>query len=112
MASYFYAIAGKCLDETVPPNLGRSPACQVAFRIHNHSNPQVGEKWEELVRRLAAVNLGLIRQNYRDLTDLIGSAVQAGSETLARMERTRAFLASLISQAEESTLPARTSAWA
>jgi len=28
------------------------------------------------------------------------------------MERTRAFLASLISQAEESTLPARTSAWA
>ncbi len=49
MASYFFAIAGKQLDETVPSNLGRSLACQVALRIHNHPNPAVGEHWEQLI---------------------------------------------------------------
>ena len=39
MASYFFAIAGKQLNEPVPPNLGRSLAAQVALRIHNHANP-------------------------------------------------------------------------
>ena len=46
MSSYFFAIAGKQLDEVVPSNLGRSLACQVALRIHNHTNPAVGQRWE------------------------------------------------------------------
>ena len=49
MSSYFFAIAGKQLDETVPSNLGRSLACQVALRIHNHPNAEVGQRWEQLI---------------------------------------------------------------
>ena len=45
--------------------------------------------------RLADVNLGLVRQTYRDLSGLIGPVAQVGSENLARIERTRAFLAEI-----------------
>jgi uncharacterized protein (TIGR00288 family) len=101
MASYFYAIAGKELDEPVPPNLGRSLAYQVALRIHNHSNGQVAAAWEDLMRRLAEVNLGMIRQTHREITSQAGPVAQVGSENLARIERTRTFLASLIAQREQ-----------
>jgi len=101
MASYFYAIAGKQLDEPVPPNLGRSLAYQVALRIHNHSNAQVTAAWEELMRRLAEVNLGMIRQTHREITSQVSPVAQMGSENLARIERTRAFLAGLIAQHEQ-----------
>jgi hypothetical protein len=102
MASYFYAIAGKELDEPVPPNLGRSLAYQVALRIHNHANPRVAAAWEELMRRLAEVNLGMIRQTHREITSQAGPVAQVGSENLARIERTRAFLAGLIAQREQA----------
>jgi hypothetical protein len=72
----------------------------VAFRIHNHNNPQVGALWEELISRLAAVNLRMIRQTYRDLGDVI--AAQPGSDNVPRIERTRAFLGGLIAQRESS----------
>ncbi|PKO20927.1 MAG: hypothetical protein CVU38_17535, partial [Chloroflexi bacterium HGW-Chloroflexi-1] len=85
MSSYFYAIAGKQLDETVPSNLGRSPACQVAFRIHNHHNSQVGDAWESLIVRLAAVNLRMIRQTSRDLTDALTSGAQGVGDTGAHI---------------------------
>ncbi len=101
MASYFYAIAGKQLNETVPSNLGRSLAHQVALRIHNHDNPQVAEAWESLMGRLAEVNLGIVRQTYREIADQISPLTQAGGDGLARAERTRAFLANLIAQQEK-----------
>jgi hypothetical protein len=100
MSSYYFAIAGKELDEIVPPNLGRSPACQVAWRIHNHANPQVIATWEDLIRCLAQVNLGIVRQTLRDLSGLIGPMTQVGSEQIARIERTRAFLGELIAERE------------
>jgi uncharacterized protein (TIGR00288 family) len=100
MASYFFAIAGRQLNEAVPPNLGRSPACQVAWRIHNHANSQVSALWEELMSKLATVNLGLIRQTYRDLTGLIAPTAQAGGENTAAIERTRGYLAGLIAERE------------
>jgi hypothetical protein len=101
MASYFYAIAGKQLNEPVPPNLGRSLAYQVALRIHNHDNLQVAVAWEELMRRLADANLGMIRQTYREIISQAGPVAQAGGESQARIERTRAFLAGLITQREQ-----------
>jgi uncharacterized protein (TIGR00288 family) len=102
MASYFYAIAGKQLDEPVPPNLGRSLAYQVALRIHNHANAQVAAAWEDLMRRLAEVNLGMIRQTHREIASQVGPVAQVGSENLARIERTRTFLAGLIAQHENA----------
>lgn len=101
MASYYYAIAGKQLNEAVPANLGRSPAHQVALKLHNHANPQVAAAWEDLVRRLAVVNLGLVRRVYREVADQAASLAQAGGENLARVEHTRAFLAGLIAEREE-----------
>ena len=100
MASYYFAIAGKELDESVPPNLGRSPACQVAFRIHNHENPQVEEAWEALVQQLTEINMGMIRQVYRDLNISIASGAQSRPDVLARMDRTRVFLANMLSERE------------
>jgi uncharacterized LabA/DUF88 family protein len=97
MCSYYFAIAGKQLNESVPPDLGRSPAHQVAFRVHNHANPQVAARWEELAGRLAEVNLGMIRQIYNGLT---GPGAQASVENLARLEHTRAFLGELIARRE------------
>jgi uncharacterized protein (TIGR00288 family) len=109
MASYFFAIAGKQLSEIVPPNLGRSPAAQVALRVHNHANPDVGAAWEALMIRLANVNLGMVRQTYRELTGLMSpvSAANAGigaADTAARVERTRAFLADLIAAREDDVM--------
>jgi uncharacterized protein (TIGR00288 family) len=102
MSSYFFAIAGKQLDEVVPSNLGRSLACQVALRIHNHTNPAVGENWERLMGRLADVNLGIVRQMYNETVSLIGpvAMTQAGVDGVARIERTRSFLADMIKQRE------------
>jgi uncharacterized protein (TIGR00288 family) len=100
MASYFFALAGKELEESVPPNLGRSPACQVSLHIHNHARPAVGALWEELTERLATVNLGLVRQSYRDLLAMIKPGPHAGGEESARIEHTRAFLADLIARRE------------
>jgi uncharacterized protein (TIGR00288 family) len=100
MASYFFALAGKELEESVPPNLGRSPACQVALRIHNHARPAVGALWEEFMERLATANLGLVRQSYRDLLAMIKPGPHAGGEESARIEHTRAFLADLIARRE------------
>ena len=71
LAAYFFAIAGKQLNQVVPPNLGRSPATQVALPMHNHDNPQVAAAWEALMLRLANANLGLLRQTHRDLSGLI-----------------------------------------
>ncbi len=109
MSSYYFAIAGRQLGEVVPPNLGRAPAYQVALRIHNHANPAVAQGWETLMRRLADVNLGIVRQTDREVTGLIGPAAQqaavhlaaAASENLARIERTRGFLESLIAEREK-----------
>jgi len=84
----------------VPPNLGRSLAYQVALRIHNHTDPQVAAAWEELMGRLADVNLGLVRLTYREILGQIRPVAQVGSENLVRIERTRAFLAGLIAQRE------------
>ena len=100
MASYYFAIAGKRLNEPVPQNLGRSPAAQVALRIHNHANPAVGAGWEDLIRRLAGVNLGMVRVTFRELTGLAGPVTQAGDP--ARVERTRAFLAHLIAHCQDA----------
>ncbi len=111
MASYFFAIAGKQLNEVVPPNLGRSPAAQVALRIHNHANPSVGLAWEDLMTRLACVNLGMIRQTYREVNALMGPIGSLGQmngiagnppagDNAARIEHTRGFLAGLIAQRE------------
>jgi uncharacterized protein (TIGR00288 family) len=104
MASYYFAIAGKRLNEPVPQNLGRSPAAQVALRIHNHSNLLVGQGWEELMGRLAAVNLGMVRMTFRELTGLAGPVTQVGDP--ARVERTRAFLADLIHHCQDAQLSA------
>jgi hypothetical protein len=102
MSSYFFAIAGKQLDVVVPSNLGRSLACQVALRVHNHTNPAVGQNWERLIGRLADVNLGIVRQLYNDTVSLIGpvSMAQGATDNLPRIERTRAFLADLIGRRE------------
>ncbi len=100
MAAYFFAIAGKQLNQTVPSNLGRSPAAQVALRMHNHENERVAAAWEDLMARLAGANLGLIRQTHRDLSGLLDPMASGSSESLARVERTRAFLAELIAQKE------------
>jgi hypothetical protein len=102
MSSYFFAIAGKQLNAPVPPNLGRSPAHQVALRIHNHDNPLVAAAWENLMERLAAVNLGMIRVVYRDIHSLIGPSPQTAGDSLARIERTRTFLAGLIARRENA----------
>lgn len=99
MASYYFAIAGKRLNEPVPQNLGRSPAAQVALRLHNHSNPQVTAGWEDLMRRLAAVNLGMVRMTLRELTGLAGPLTQVGDP--ARVDNTRAFLADLIAHCQD-----------
>jgi len=100
MASYFFALAGKQREESVPPNLGRSPACQIALRIHNHAHQPVGALWEELMERLATVNLGLVRQAHRDLIAMVKPGPHAGSDDALRIERTRAFLADLIARRE------------
>jgi len=100
MASYFFALAGKQLGESVPPNLGRSPACQVALQIHNHAQPSVGALWEDLMERLATVNLGLVRQAHRDLIAMIKPGPHAGSDDALRIEHTAAFLADLIARHE------------
>jgi uncharacterized protein (TIGR00288 family) len=103
MESYFCALAGKQLGENVPPNLGRSPAGQVALQVHNHPQQAVGARWEELIERLAAVNLGLVRQAHRDLIAMIKPGLHSGSEDAARIERTRAFLADLIARRESES---------
>ena len=100
MASYYFAIAGKRLGEPVPQNLGRSPAAQVALRIHNHANPQVGLAWEDLMRLLARVNLGRVRMTLRELTGLAGPVNQMGDP--ARVERTHAFLNELINHCQDT----------
>lgn len=102
MASYYYAIAGKQLNEAVPPNLGRSLAYQVALRIHNHDNPQVAAAWEGLMERLAEVNLGMIRQAHREISGQASPPPQGGGDSQARIERTRAFLAGLIARREQA----------
>lgn len=100
MASYYFAIAGKHLNEPVPQNLGRSPAAQVALRLHNHANPQVGAGWEDLMRRLAGVNLGMVRMTFHELTGLAGPVTQLGDP--ARIEHTCAFLADLIAHCQDA----------
>jgi uncharacterized protein (TIGR00288 family) len=100
MASYFFALAGKELEESVPASLGRSPACQIALRIHNHARPAVGTLWEEYMERLADVNLGLVRQAYRDLLAMTKPGPHAGGEEVARIDRTRVFLADLVARRE------------
>ena len=102
MSSYFFAIAGKQLDETVPSNLGRSLACQVALRIHNHVNPEVGERWEQLIQRLAGVNLGIVRQLYNDMVSLVSTLPIAtdGFDNPAKVERTRTYLTDMINRIE------------
>ncbi len=100
MSSYFFAIAGKELDEMVPPNLGRSPACQVALHLHNHANPEVSQAWESLMMRLAQVNLGIIRLTCRDLIGLVGPLVRSADVPPEQVERTRAFLLELIARCE------------
>jgi len=98
MSSYFYAIAGRQFGQPVPANLGRSPACQVARRIHNHSNSSVGEAWEELIIRLADVNLGLVRHTFRELSGLLRAPLEGNGDHLVAqsIEHTRAFLAEVI----------------
>ena len=49
---------------------------------------------------LADVNLGLVRQTYREILGQIGPVAQVGNGTLARIEHTRAFLSGLIAQRE------------
>ena len=100
MESYYFAIAGKRLNEPVPQNLGRSPAAQVALRIHNHVNPQVGLAWEDLMRSLARINLGMVRITFRELTGLAGPITHMGNP--ARVERTRAFLDGLIHSCQDT----------
>ncbi len=102
MAAYFFAIAGKQMNQIVPPNLGRSPAAQVALRMYNHDSPLVVEAWAALMSQLADANLGLIRQTHRDLSGLIDPVAQGSSEGLSRIERTRAFLGDLIAQRESA----------
>jgi hypothetical protein len=102
MASYYFALAGKQLNESVPPNLGRSPACQIALRMHNHAQPPVRALWEDLMERLATVNLGLVRQTHRDLIAMIKPGLHAVGEDTARIDRTRAFLADLIARRESA----------
>jgi hypothetical protein len=102
MSSYYFAISGKELDETVLPNLGRSPACQVALYLHNHSNPQVGDAWESLMKKLACVNLGIIRLTCHDLIGLVGPLIRSETVQLDQVERTRAFLLNLIVDCELS----------
>ncbi len=108
MCSYFFAIAGKQLGEGVPPNLGRSLPAQVALQIHNHKNPEVGRTWEQLMERLADVNLGMIRQIWREVRGFMSPANpqgtqspgDAGDSSGMRAEHTRTFLAELIAQRE------------
>jgi uncharacterized protein (TIGR00288 family) len=100
MSSYYFAISGKQLDETVLPNLGRSPACQVALHLHNHANPQVGEAWEALMTKLACVNLGVIRLTCHDLIGMVGPLIRSENVQLEQVERTRAFLLQLIAEHE------------
>jgi uncharacterized protein (TIGR00288 family) len=102
MSSYYFAIAGKQMDETVPSNLGRSLACQVALRIYNHTNAEVGARWEHLTERLAGVNLGIVRQLYNDVTALAGTAPlpQDALDSPARIERTQAYLTEMIRRIE------------
>lgn len=108
MCSYFFAIAGKQLGEVVPPNLGRSLPAQVALHIHNHNNPEVGRTWEQLMERLADINLGMIRQIRRELSGFVSPANPqgalppggAGENAAARIEHTRIFLGELIARRE------------
>ena len=101
MLSYYFAIAGKQLKETVPANLGRSLACQVALRIHSHNNTQVGTRWEQLMERLAEVNLGIIRQLLNDLAAMGGVPIsQDGMDTPARIEHSRTYLKEIIRRFE------------
>lgn len=102
MLSYFYAIAGKELDATVLPNLGRAPACQVALHLHNHANPQVGEGWESLASQLGEVNLGIIRLTCHDLIGLMEPPARAEYAAIENVERTRAFMLDLISRRESA----------
>jgi uncharacterized protein (TIGR00288 family) len=103
MSSYYFAISGKQLDENVLPNLGRSPACQVALHLHNHSNAQVGEAWETLTTKLAAANLGIIRLTCHDLIGLVGPLIRSENVQMEQVERTRAFLLNLIANRERNT---------
>jgi hypothetical protein len=102
MLSYFFAIAGKQLDEAVPSNLGRSLASQVALRIHNHTSPRVGEQWERLIERLADVNLGIVRQLHADVSSLVDSmpVTADGLESPAKVEHTLGYLAGTIKRIE------------
>jgi hypothetical protein len=100
MSSYYFAIAGKELDEMVLPNLGRAPACQVALHLHNHANPEVSQAWESLMMRLAQVNLGIIRLTCRDRIGLVGPLVRSADVPPEQVERTRAFLLELIARCE------------
>ena len=101
MLSYYFAIAGKQLEETVPANLGRSLACQVALRIHSHTNPRVGGRWEQLMERLAEVNLGIVRQLLNDLAAMGGVPIaQDGMDTPARIEHSRSYLKEIIGRFE------------
>ena len=54
------------------------------------------------MHRLGDVNLGIVRQIYNDTVSLIGpvSMAQGTMDNLARIERTRSFLAELIGQRE------------
>jgi hypothetical protein len=116
MSSYYFAIAGKQLDEMVPSNLGRSPACHVALRIHNHPNLAVGQNWERLMARLADVNLGIVRRIQNELISLSGpvAVAQAGLDSMASIECSRSFLAQLVKQHEREEAEVRVakeSAW-
>jgi hypothetical protein len=53
------------------------------------------------MNELATVNLGLVRQAYRDLLAMVKPGPHPGGEDAMRIERTRAFLADLIARREK-----------
>jgi uncharacterized protein (TIGR00288 family) len=101
MLSYYFALAGKQLGESVPPNLGRSPASQTALRMHNHDNAGVGAQWESLMSDLAGVNLAMARHTLRELNSLLPGPGHVLPEADPRVMRTRAFLIELVAAREK-----------
>jgi hypothetical protein len=67
MLSYYFATAAKQMGISPGRNPGYTPPAQMAVLLHNHGEPAVAARWEELAAELAQTNPALIEKLLDDL---------------------------------------------
>lgn len=88
MLSYYFATAAKQMGISPGRNPGYTPPAQMAVLLHNHAEPAVAARWEELAAELAQTNPALIEKLLDDLPLIPADPAQ--------MSRTSALLRELL----------------